>query len=118
MPWLSYNSCGFESEAVRCVGVHGVSRSKATPRMHHKFLVACKAPKESNDYPEPPTPFAVWTGSFNPTRNGTMSRENAVCIYSSEVAEGYFKEWYQMLAISEPLNWTSEWCDPEYRFGT
>ena len=114
-------------DAIRCVGNHNSDRNPAFPRMHHKFLVFCGIEwiGECDQYGEPlslygkrPVPKAVWTGSFNPTANGTKSRENAVLIRSPEIALAYFREWYQMFALSEPLDWESEWCAPEYRIGT
>lgn len=99
--------------AVRCVGNHNRDRNPAWPRMHHKFLVLCSFGSRGR-----PVPLSVWTGSFNPTANGSKSRENAVRIDSKEIAVAYFREWFQMFAISEPLDWTSEWSAPEYRIGT
>jgi hypothetical protein len=63
-------------------------------------------------------PRGVWTGSFNPTANGTRSRENAVLIEGVSIAAAYLKEWFQVYAISEPLDWESEWSEPQYRIGT
>jgi hypothetical protein len=110
-------------DAVRCAGVANQSRRKASPRMHHKFAVRCAV-----DVVHPEVvglerqvsfrPTAVWTGSFNPTANGAKSRENAVCIESEQVASFYLDEWSKVFAMSEPLNWTSEWMEPEYRIGT
>ena len=121
-------------DPIRCVGNHNSERHPAWPRMHHKFLVFCHVEKcdkhrlEDGCYCdcEPtfgmygyrPIPFAVWTGSFNPTENGTKSRENAVLIESKSIATAYFREWYQMFALSEQLDWSSEWIQPEYRIGT
>ena len=91
--------------------------------MHHKFfvfadVVRVKEKWAGADYREYFLPRAVWTGSFNPTFNGTQSRENAVYIESPKIAYEYMREFYRMLAISEPLDWTSEWVEPEYRFGS
>jgi hypothetical protein len=63
-------------------------------------------------------PYAVWTGSFNFTRNSENSFENAVYIEDSGIAFSYMQEWAQIAAISEPLDWTSEWVQPEWRIGT
>lgn len=105
--------------AVRCAGNHNSSRSPAFPRMHHKFFVFCDVGEDSEYHmPCSITPRAVWTGSFNPTANGTRSRENAVLIESHQLAAAYAREWFQVYAISEPLDWESEWCEPQYRIGT
>ena len=125
MPQLSVCADDGYMEPIRCVGNHNSERNPAFPRMHHKFLVFCGITKEPRHdaweqgyYETAPVPLAVWTGSFNPTLNGTKSRENAVVIESEAIAQAYFREWYQMFALSEPLDWESEWCAPEYRIGT
>jgi hypothetical protein len=117
-------STGCEGDAVRCAGVSNTDRRQAVPRMHHKFAVACKVFMRQHDmvdyqqdYPEF-HPYSTWTGSFNPTINGTRSRENAVVIESKTVSRRYLKEWERVFAMSEPLDWSSEWCSPEWRIGT
>lgn len=114
-------------EGVRCVGYYNRERKPASPRMHHKFLVFTKEgmPREEDHYdgedcgrPNPPLPYAVWTGSFNFTYNGTQSFENAVYINDDCIASSYFDEYQQILALSEPLDWESDWCAPEWRIGT
>jgi phosphatidylserine/phosphatidylglycerophosphate/cardiolipin synthase-like enzyme len=87
--------------------------------MHHKFFVFCDVGLDDKyRMPCSITPRSVWTGSFNPTANGTRSRENAVLIESDGIAAAYAREWFQVYAISEPLDWESDWCAPEYRIGT
>lgn len=61
---------------------------------------------------------AVWTGSFNWTKGATNSFENAVLLKKPEIADAYYKEFQQMLALSEPLDWNSEYVEPEWRIGT
>jgi hypothetical protein len=113
------NYCSyFDIEPVRCVGMHNHLRSSAFPRMHHKFLVFCKMYEGVDEDGHPYRkrhPFAVWTGSFNITNNGTNSRENAVVIEDEDIATIYYDEWVQMLALSEPLNWKSTWVTPQFR---
>ena len=115
---LSY--CGdISTAAVRCAGNHNQERKPANPRMHHKFLVFCHAAENhSRETDVMVTPYAVWTGSFNPTHNGSRSRENAVYIDDAAVANRYAEEWAAVFAISEPLDWASHWCSPEWRVGT
>lgn len=129
---MSY--CGSEEiHGVRCVGNYNKSRKSAFPRMHNKFMVFCRANvvyhEETDmdlvrwwengqilrvDY----TPYAVWTGSFNFSENATKSFENAVVIEDEKIAEAYCEEWSQIAALSEPLDWESEWIAPEWRIGT
>lgn len=118
------NIAGWPStdEAVRCCGNHNNTRVPAHPRMHHKFVVFCRA----EDIPTEPylcpqkrmVPYAVWTGSFNPTYNGGFSLENAIYIEDKAIAEQYCKEWGQVLALSESLDWETAWAAPELRIGT
>jgi hypothetical protein len=118
MPTLS---AGWDTDeiAVRCAGNHNSSRNPAFPRMHHKFFVFCDVGLDDEfGMPSSITPRSVWTGSFNPTANGTRSRENAVLIESLGLASAYAREWFQVYAISEPLDWESAWCEPQYRIGT
>jgi hypothetical protein len=117
-------SGGCEGDAVRCAGVSNADRRQAAPRMHHKFAVACTVSTReeridnwTEKYPEF-HPYSTWTGSFNPTINGTRSRENAVVIESETVSQFYLEEWQKVFAMSEPLNWSAEWCSPEWRIGT
>lgn len=110
-------------EAVRCAGVANSERRIAAPRMHHKFAVFCECNESVADrWPDSDrrviVPKSVWTGSFNPTSNGTRSRENAVVIESESVAKFYADEWAKVLAMSEPLDWSSKWSAPEWRIGT
>ena len=39
-------------------------------------------------------------------------------IKNDEIAEAYYNEFCQIFALSEPLDWTSKWCEPELRIGT
>lgn len=110
-----------EIASVRCVGNCDRNRAPAFPRMHNKFLVFCNVTVnetiEDCDSGEV-EPYAVWTGSFNLTKNATASLENAIVVRDSRIVEAYFKEWQQIEAIAEPLNWTSVWIEPEWRIGS
>lgn len=115
--WLTHPK-GPDLEGVRCVGVGG---QRNRPRMHDKFLVFCKEePECASDvlYGSAIKPFAVWTGSFNFTRNATQSFENAVYIEDVKIARAYFDEFQQIAALSEPLDWESEYVEPEWRIGS
>jgi phosphatidylserine/phosphatidylglycerophosphate/cardiolipin synthase-like enzyme len=106
-------------EAIRCVGNHNSAKKPAFPRMHHKFLVFCSASRSSNRRGQSQIlPLRVWTGSFNLTENSTNSLENAVLVNSHLLAKAYFEEWQQIAALSEQLDWTSDWMTPEWRIGT
>lgn len=61
--------------------------------MHHKFAVRLEKGK----------PVSVWTGSFNPTKNGNESIENAIVIHNEQIASSYFQEFMCVRAISKPL---------------
>lgn len=98
--------------SIRCVGHSNVVSEFATPRMHHKFLVFCNSAESLDSY-WALEPYAVWTGSFNMTYNGTQSIENAIYVENRKVAESYFYEWLNMLQISEDLNWSSTYSEPD-----
>jgi len=106
-------------DPIRCIGNLNSARSPSFPRSHHKFIVfGVVEPKDHSDVGEVWEPKSVWTGSFNFTKNAGCSFENAVLIHHREVALAYTKEWAQILALSEPLDYSAEWVAPEYRLGT
>jgi hypothetical protein len=107
---MNYLSDERPVDPVRCVGLR--RNGTVSPNMHHKFLVLCRA--DHDEY----TPEMVLTGSYNFTENSNRSFENIVMIRSKDCAAAYFQEYCQMLAISEPLDWESEWVCPEWRIGT
>jgi hypothetical protein len=74
-------SCDPSIDAVRCVGNHNKDKKPAFPRMHNKFLVFAKKGRG---------PYAVWTGSFNLTRNAGLSLENALYITQPKIINAYF----------------------------
>ena len=112
---------------IRCVGMCPDTKQQTiiVPRMHHKFMVFLQKTYESLDEGDGTEgiaavlkPVAVWTGSFNPTFNAEKSRENAVFIEDPKLAKFYFDEWQTMLAVSEPLDWTSRTpAIPSFRLG-
>ena len=103
---------------VRCVGNHNREKAPSFPRMHNKFVLFCNVKEpEGSGFPEI-TPYAVWTGSFNFSKNATFSFENAVVLTDEVVVQSYYREWGQILALSEPLNWEDPWCSPEWRIGS
>lgn len=107
-------------QPVRCVGNHNNTRTPAFPRMHNKFLVFCNVGKTTGDSysTSPIQPHTVWTGSFNLTQTATESLENALVITDPPIVEAYYNEWQSILALSEPLDWTTEWAFPEWRLGS
>jgi hypothetical protein len=98
--------------AIRCCGNYNKDKNPTCPRMHNKFLVFCKI---KNNVLEP---YAVWTGSLNLTYNSTNSLENGLYITEKDIIKAYTNEWANIMAISEKLDWTLEWCEPEFRIGT
>lgn len=112
---MSY--CGDPSiEAVRCVGNHNRYKAPAFPRCHHKFVLFCG----DNPSPDEPcfAPYAVWTGSFNFTKNAGNSFENGLLITDPNIVSAYFREYAQIAALSEPLDWESDWVAPQWRIGS
>lgn len=105
--------------AVRCVGNHNSAKLPAFPRMHNKFLVFGDIKNDDIDSGAFDLALSkVWTGSYNLTFNAANSLENAVVIESPDVARAFYDEYCQIFALSEDLDWTSNWCAPEFRIGT
>lgn len=112
-------------EPIRCVGNYNKTKRPAFPRMHNKFLIFAKYkdnnPPNSYGYDTSKvkiTPYAVWTGSFNLTKNAGKSLENALLIKDPKIVNAYFQEFGQICAMSEPLDWKHEWIAPQWRIGT
>lgn len=108
-------------DPVRCVGNHNSVKTPAHPRMHHKFAVFCRVEAEDEPGGLPPVeliPTKVWTGSFNFTYNGTQSLENALVLADPALASAYYREWEQVYAISESLDWRTPWVEPEHWIGS
>ena len=105
---------------VMCVGNHNRDKAPAFPRMHNKFLIFAKEPtyKTSSYDDQLINPYAVWTGSFNFTKNAGHSLENALYITKKKIVRAYSKEYEQIFALSEFLDWQSDWCEPAYRIGS
>lgn len=104
---------------IRCAGNHNRDRNPAHPRMHNKFLVFAKRnPTPDDRWTCGHTCYGVWTGSFNFTTNGGRSLENAVYLTDPNIVRAYRAEHRQIVAISEPLDWQSEWCCPVHRLGS
>lgn len=111
--------CDGTVDAIRCVGNYNQARASAFPRAHHKFVLFCRnSVYQSCSKDIPITPYAVWTGSYNFTENAGKSFENAVVLRDEKVVNAYYQEYGQIAALSEPLDWRSEWCCPEWRIGT
>lgn len=110
-----------EEVGLRCVG-HQKGSESAMPRMHHKFLVFLRKRNQSDpevkDGDWPYQPYAVWTGSYNITKNGNASLENALFLRNDDIAAAYCDEWAQLIEISEPLDWTSRYAAPEIDYNT
>lgn len=105
-------------DAVRCVGNHNADKHPAFPRAHHKFVVFGKLSQSSREDHVDWLPYAVWTGSFNFTKNAAASLENAVVLRQPKIVAAFAAEFEQTVALSEPLDWEWEWMTPEWRIGT
>lgn len=117
---ISRMSYGGESdiEAVRCVGNYNRDKNPAFPRMHNKFLIFGDFSFRGDDEYPVMDPNAVWTGSFNLTKNAGFSLENALIIRDKKIVNAYAQEYGQIAGLSEPLDWRSDWCSPQFRIGS
>ncbi len=106
-------------EGVRCIGYRKQYHAELIPVMHHKFLVFCNyiSPHDNFSFGSI-DPYGIWTGSFNFTRNATRSFENAIFIKNRVIAKTFLREWGQLAALSEPLDWKHDYVAPEYWIGT
>ena len=89
---------------IACVGYAG--STPFAPLHHHKFLVRCHA--EDGKL----VADALWSGSFNLTKNASEGFENAVEIHDPIIADAYLHEFALMAAMSEPMNWRMAAPDP------
>jgi hypothetical protein len=111
-------------DPVRCVGNLNAKKSSAFPRAHHKFVVFCRllraASQTKEDEAQAPSfePYEVWTGSFNFTKNATYSFENAIVSRDKNIVRAFFQEACQIAALSERLDWETEWTAPQWRIGS
>jgi hypothetical protein len=114
-------------ECVRCLGNHNADRRAAMPRAHHKFLVFCdyiegrveQLPNGGQSHAAGQlVPRKVWTGSYNLSKNAGRSLENVVLLTDESCVNAYYVEWGQLAGLSEPLDWTSEYVQPDLRIGT
>lgn len=96
---------------ITCLGYGAASR--ATPLMHHKFLVRCTVAADGALLAQ-----AVWTGSFNLSANANNSFENAVEIHDATIATAYLAEFALMASLSEPMNWRFSKPTPKGPGGT
>jgi hypothetical protein len=124
----SYDDSHKNWKAIRCVGTY---KKSTRPLMHNKFLIFCTIQymdfiddtlmasgiKESLCYVEVPFlyPYAVWTGSFNISKNAVNSLENALYITDPKIVNAYYDEWCQIQALSEELNWKNDCMTPQWR---
>lgn len=108
--WLFDNKGTYQQggEAVRCMGYAGDPAGRATPRMHHKFLVFGHKCRDLVM-----APSCVVTGSFNLTHNATRSRENVLVVEDRDICHAYLSEWAQLWGMSEPLDWSCPEPSPE-----
>lgn len=107
-------------DAVRCAGMWAAN-GEIMPKMHNKFLVLCRCeqpPRPDDMGPNPYSPYAVITGSYNMTSNAKDSLENILIIRNSAIASSYAREHGTIYGISEPLDWTKPYVAQEYRIGT
>jgi len=119
LPNMSFSSDP-SIDPVSCVGNINNAKVAAFPRMHNKFLIFAKRNNDSDLTNDEKSiiPYAVWTGSYNITKNAAMSFENALYITDLKVVNAFYKEFAQIIALSESLDWFKDWVEPQWRIGT
>lgn len=86
-----------------------------TPMYYHCIKCLHEGNKSEKSHIQP---YAVWTGSFNFTKNACVSFENAVILKDPKISYAFYKEYTQIAAISEPLDWSAQWINPEWAIQT
>lgn len=104
----------------RCIGQSVDREGRAV--MHHKFLVGCASTIEPGESPDEVERLllegrSVWVGSFNMTRDAAGNLDSAL-VLGPEPAGLYFREWVDVFARSEELNFEHEYAVPEWRVGS
>ncbi len=110
--------------SVLCCGTNNTEKNLSFPRMHHKFLIFAKerlpeeaqSPKNEQHWLNFGVPYAVWTGSFNMSKNATRSNENGLYVEDETLASAYMREWGALAVISEPPDWDTSWKPNMRRF--
>ena len=100
-----YNSL----DPILCFGNCWPPEAFRLPKMHNKFIVFLKE-VDGLYYPS-----AVWTGSYNFTRQSMYSLENALLIKDMCIATSYACEAQMIYLMGEPLDWSREWINPNLR---
>jgi hypothetical protein len=86
--------------------------------MHNKFILFAKVSRGANDRDiEVISPYAVLTGSFYFTKNAINSLENALYISIPLIVIAYYIKFDQSAIMSEPVDWSADWVEPEWRVG-
>lgn len=104
-----------------CFGIPGRDHL-SRPNMHDKFLVFGVVEEvvvDDEGYTRSEfKPKAVWTGSFNLSKNASRSIDNAVYIEDERIAQVYYNEWAGLYLYGERLDWTSTWVKQQFSLGT
>ena len=108
-------ACAMGMQRVRCAGGPPGQSGEMRPTMHHKFFVFGEI---EEDEERRFAPKAVWAGSYNPTLNAARSFENATVMVGEEASEPFLNEFVTIWSLSEPIDWSSKYMEPELRFGT
>ena len=106
--------------AIRCVGNHNRSHAQAWPRMHNKIFVFADIAVEPYllQHSKHLVPMSVSDGLVRSDDQRRAQFENAVLIRNEAIASAYAAEFAQIAMLSEPLDWESDMCAPEWRIGT
>ena len=112
---------------IRCFGQinHGGAGQEPSPILHDKFLVFSELNFIPDPEPGPPDavytngehewkPRVLWTGSYNPTRLANRSLETTFTIRDEGIAGFFLHKWSCIMALSEPLDWTSDSIQPQW----
>lgn len=94
-----WTTLGQDPMAVRTCGQvqkagHEGQNPEEPSMMHHKYLIFLDANAKA---------VAVWTGSFNFTKNASKSLENIQIVYNQQVADSYLRNFLSLLPESRGI---------------
>lgn len=104
------------TSTVRCLG-NDTRGLPSSPRMHNKFILFGREAEEGTPW-KPYEAEIVWTGSYNMSKNATLSFENVVVLTNKEIAQMYLNEFALMYVLTEKLDWESKWMAPNNFIGS
>lgn len=97
----------FDEHGNEVVLTEGISPNEYRHSVAASHLLRCGKCHEKGCF------AAAWIGSFNWTKNAGKSFESVVITEDRKIVNSFLWEHSQLLLMSEPLDWESQYVDPE-----